>query len=238
MRTSRAGLAAGLMAGTMLAAAVAAPAIAETEFIVRIYNAGTDGSMTLADGSTETPLLSWGVYAVHASPNALFTPGQAAGDTGLEELAEDGNIDKMTEWLAGRRDLLASGPLKARAIKGQAAIYPGGLYRAVFKANPGDSFSFAIMLEQSNDGFYAPGPEGIALFDGAGNPISEDVTDQVRFWDAGTEVNQPPGLGPDTGLKEKGPNQGASENGVVHAMNDGYDYPAIRDVIKVSIKPR
>ncbi len=56
MRTYRAGLAAGLMAGTMLAAA-AGPAVAETEFIARIYNAGTDGSMTLADGSTETPLL-------------------------------------------------------------------------------------------------------------------------------------------------------------------------------------
>jgi hypothetical protein len=232
---SRAGLS-WLMAGTMLAAA--GPAVAETEFIVRLYNAGTEGGMTLADGSTQTPLLSWGVYAVHKAPNALFTPGQAAGDTGLEELAEDGIIDKMAAWLAGRGDLVASGELKARAVRGEATLHPGGLYRAVFKANPGDSFSFAIMLEQSNDGFYAPGPEGIALFDDAGNPISEDVTGQVLFWDAGTEVNQPPGLGPDVGVNEKGPNQGASENGVVQLLNDGFDYPAVKDVIKVTVKPR
>ena len=106
------------------------PAAAETEFLVRIWNAGEENSMTLEDGSKQTPLLSWGAFAVHTGPNPLFTPGQPAGDTGLEDLAEDGAINKMVEWLAGRSDLVDSGEIKARPVNGQPAIYPGGLFRA------------------------------------------------------------------------------------------------------------
>lgn len=223
--------------GTAMALS-ATPAVAETEFLVRIWNAGEENSMTLEDGSKQTPLLSWGAFAVHQQPNALFTPGQPAGDTGLEQLAEDGAVNDMVAWLASRSDLVDSGEIKARPVNGQPAIYPGGLFRAKFKANPGDKFSFAVMLEQSNDGFYAPGPEGIDLFDADGNPISGDVTAQILFWDAGTEVNQAPGLGPDTGINEQAFDQGETENGVVHLMDDGFTYPPVDQIIKVSIKPR
>ena len=228
-------LAVAVLSGSVLAAGTA---VAETEFIVRIYNAGTENGMILDDGTTDTPLLSWGVFAVHREPNPLFTPGQPAGNTGLEQLAEDGAIDEMVDWLAGRGDLVESGAITARAVQGLAAVFPGGLFRAKFAANPGDRFSFAVMLEQSNDGFYAPGPEGIALFDDAGEPVSGDFTEQIFFWDAGTEVNQAPGVGPDTGVKESGPNQGETENGVVRLLDDGFTYPTIPNIIKVSIKPR
>ncbi len=220
------------------AALAAGPAAAETEFLVRIWNAGEENSMTLEDGSKQTPLLSWGAFAVHTAPNALFTPGQPAGNTGLEQLAEDGDVDQMVKWLAGQSGLVDSGEIKARPVKGQPAIYPGGLFRAKFKANPGDKFSFAVMLEQSNDAFYAPGPEGIDLFDADCNPISGDVTAQIMLWDAGTEVNQAPGLGPDTGIKEQAFDQGESEGGVVQLLNDGFTYPPVNAIIKVSIKPR
>lgn len=232
---ARPAIAAALGATMALSATAAA---AETEFLVRIWNAGEENSMTLEDGSKQTPLLSWGAFAVHTEPNPLFTPGQPAGDDGLEDLAEDGAINKLVESLANRSDLVDSGEIKARPVNGQPAIYPGGLFRAKFKASPGDKFSFAVMLEQSNDGFYAPGPEGIELFDADGNPISGDVTDQVLYWDAGTEVNQAPGLGPDTGINEQDFNQGETENGVVHLMDDGYTYPPIDQIIKVSIRPR
>ncbi len=216
----------------------ASAAMAETDFIVRIWNAGTENGMKLEDGSMQTPLLSWGAFAVHSSPNALFTPGQPAGNSGLEQLAEDGVIDPMVDWLAGQGNVKASGAIKARLVDGQAAIYPGGLFRAKFSASPGDHFSFAVMLEQSNDAFYAPGPDGIALFDADGNPIKGDVTVQIMLWDAGTEVNQAPGLGPDTGVNEQAFDQGEDENGTVHLLDDGFAYPAIADIIKVSIKPR
>jgi len=235
MGYARPAIAAMIGVTTALSANMAA---AETEFLVRIWNAGEENSMTLEAGSTQTPLLSWGAFAVHTGPNALFTPGQPAGDTGLEQLAEDGAINQMVDWLAGRSDLVDSGEIKARPVNGQPAIYPGGLFRAKFTANPGDKFSFAVMLEQSNDAFYAFGPEGIDLFDADGNPVSGEVTAQVMLWDAGTEVNQAPGIGPDTGIKEQAFDQGESENGVVRLLDDGFAYPAIGEVIKVSIKPR
>ena len=76
MASWRCGLAVAVLLG---AAMTAGTAVAETEFIVRIYNAGTEDGMILEDGTTDTPLLSWGVFAVHREPYPLFTPGQPAG---------------------------------------------------------------------------------------------------------------------------------------------------------------
>ncbi|GIK96251.1 MAG: hypothetical protein BroJett029_04600 [Alphaproteobacteria bacterium] len=49
---------------------------------------------------------------------------------------------------------------------------------------------------ESNDLFYAHGPEGIALFDAAGKPVGGDLTHQVQRCDAGAEVNEAPGVEP------------------------------------------
>ena len=76
------------------------------------------------------------------------------------------------------------------------------------------------MFVQSNDWFFAPGPDGIALFDADGNPISGDITSQVFLWNAGTEVDEEPGIGPNQGPRQKGPNTGKTENGVVRNLSD------------------
>ena len=58
----------------------------------------------------------------------------------------------------------------------------------------GQSVSFAAMLTESNDWFFATGPDGIPLFTD-GVPTSGDVTKYVSIWDAGTEANQEPAVG-------------------------------------------
>jgi hypothetical protein len=68
------------------------------------------------------------------------------------------------------------------------------------------------MMGQSNDWFYAPAESGILLFKN-GNPISGDITSEIILWDAGTEVNQEPGIRPDQGPRQKAPNTGEAENG-------------------------
>ena len=45
----------------------------------------------------------------------------------------------------------------------------------------------------------------IALFDAAGKPVQGDMTAQLALWDAGTEVNEEPGLGPNQGPRQKTP---------------------------------
>ncbi len=85
-------------------------------------------------------------------------------------------------------------------------VTPGGAYEATFSAPPGGVLSFATMLVQSNDLFFAPDGDGIALYD-SGAPITADVTGQVLLWDAGTEVDQESGLGAD-----QAPRKGGSEH--------------------------
>jgi hypothetical protein len=115
---------------------------------------------------------------------------------------------------------------------------PGDTYRFTFTASAGHRLSFATMYVQSNDLFFAPAEAGIALYDAAGSAVTGDVTSQVLLVDAGTEVNQEPGVGSDQPLRQAGPDTGADENGTVQAIadvSDGFTYPAVSDVLSVSI---
>jgi hypothetical protein len=76
------------------------------------------------------------------------------------------------------------------------------------------------------------------LFDDSGAPISADLTASLKFWDAGTEVNQDPGLGPDTGNNETAFNQGPTEGGVVRPVDDEFTYPEIAAVLSITVEPR
>ena len=56
------------------------------------------------------------------------------------------------------------------------------------------------------------------------------------LWDAGTEVNEEPGVGLNQAPRQAGPNTGMTENGIVKMVNDGYTYPAVSEVIRVTIE--
>jgi len=94
----------------------------------------------------------------------------------------------------------------------------------------------AMMFGQSNDLFYAP-DEGIALFDAKGQTVSGDLTSKFILWDAGTEVNQEPGIGPDQAPRQKAANTGQDEHGIVRPVEDGFKYPATSDVLRITITP-
>ncbi|RMF80682.1 MAG: hypothetical protein D6737_07245 [Chloroflexi bacterium] len=112
---------------------------------------------------------------------------------------------------------------------------PGDSYTFTVNAEPGDYLSFATMFVQSNDLFFAPAANGLALWDMTGEPINGDVTDQIILWDAGTEVNEEPGAGPNQPPRQAGPNTGVDENGVVQPVDDDFEYPAVNEVIRVSL---
>jgi hypothetical protein len=85
-----------------------------------------------------------------------------------------------------------------------------------------------------------PREEGIALFDASGKPIAGDITSQILLWDAGTEVNEEPGLGPNQAPLQPAPNTGPAEHGVVRPISevkDGFDYPSVAEVLRVTITP-
>lgn len=92
------------------------------------------------------------------------------------------------------------------------------------------------MFIQSNDLFYAASNSGINLFNN-GAPVSGDVSDMIFLWDAGTENNQEPGIGGYQAPRQPGANMGpADSDQTVRIVNDGYSYPAIDQVIRVTIR--
>lgn len=118
-------------------------------------------------------------------------------------------------------------------------LTPGKKYEFMIKAGIGQKLSFAVMLAATNDLFFAPGEKGIALYDINGDPISGDVTSQVHLYDAGTEINEEPAVGPNTVTNQSGPDTGPAENGPVQGIGsvttDNFNYPAVSDVIKVMV---
>jgi hypothetical protein len=93
------------------------------------------------------------------------------------------------------------------------------------------------MFVQSNDLFFSPGPDGLALFD-MDMATHGTVTEFVLLYDAGTESNEEPGMGANQAPRQSGPNMGMMENQMVMAVADvmdGYTYPPTSSVIKVTI---
>jgi hypothetical protein len=202
----------------------------KTSFLVRIENVGDEGQSELV-----TPFAP-GVWAVHTAADALFSAGQADRGQGLEALAEDGDPSGLATAVASRTGVSASGAFNTPVGATEPGPLPsGGAYEFTVVAVPGDALSFATMFVQSNDLFYAPDGAGIALFNSDGTPVSGDVTAQVMLWDAGTEVNQEPGVGPDQAPRQAGPDTGPDEGGVVQIVSDEFTYPSTSNTILVTI---
>jgi hypothetical protein len=218
----------GALLGSLAAAALAAPALAATAeegttFKIVISNVSKSDTLQVPGAAATKAPIAPGVFVVSSDPNPILAPGSPDGKNGLEALAEDGNSD---------------GLLKALQAKygDKAGMLAPGLEFEV-KAKPGDRLSFATMFVQSNDKFYAPADGSVTLFDQAGEPMSGDLTSLVRLYDAGTEKDELPGAGPNQAPRQKAMNQGADEGANVRPADDGFTYPAVNSVIKVTITP-
>lgn len=201
-----------------------------TSFRVRIE--------VINEGNFATPFAP-GVWLLQ---NQRFTPLFAAGrpdfGDGLEALAEDGSPGPLNAALAANPLVRDHGVFNTPVgASGPGPIFPGDAYEFTFSGNAGDYLNFATMFIQSNDLFVGPSSRGIALFDRRGNPISGDITSRLALWDAGTEVNERPGVGPNQAPRQSGPDTGETENGNVRVVDDGYVYPAVDEVVRVTITP-
>lgn len=219
-----------------------APASAQTTFAVRIENIAEE-PLNTSTGSVPFTL-SPGVWVVHTGMNPIFAPFerlQGMRGTGLENLAEDGKeFEELPNAIRGRRGMKSVGVFNTPESKMETGgLKPGMKYEFTITANPGDQLSLATMFAASNDLFYAPYGTGIPLF-ADGRPVSGDVTSMVALWDAGTEVNEEPGVGPTQAHRQPNPNFGPAEGGTVRPISmvkDGYTYPPTNEVIRVTITP-
>lgn len=206
----------------------------QATFKVRIENVSSPDGLVAKDGSKYPFALSPGLFLVTDKKMDLFKEGKKAGDE-LGTQAEDGNPEFLAKKFITRVGSLNEGIFNTPAGAAMPApILPGGVFEFTFKATEGMKLNFVTMYGQSNDLFYAP-KQAIELFDKDGNALTGDITSDLKLWDAGTEVNQAPGIGSDQAPRQKAPHTGARENGVVGPVKDGFSYPSTGDVLKVTI---
>ena len=184
--------------------------------------------------------LSPGVFIIHDDMHLapVFTSGQKDRAEGLEAQAEDGNPVPLSMGLDGMSFKQVGVFNTAVGADKPGALMPGQAYEFSFQAVPGDRLTFTEMFGQSNDLFFAPDENGIALFGGKGKPVSGTYSGAIQLWDAGTEVNQEPFVGSDQAPRQSAPNTGADENGVVkpiYEVTDGFTYPSVLASLKLTI---
>jgi hypothetical protein len=207
---------------TQFTVATATRKVEPIKFTVRVENISNPEGMTASNGQKFPFALSPGMFVLSDKNAALFTEGKAARKNGLEMQAEDGDPSGLVASLEAMHHSSNLHGVFNTPVGAMAAgpIRPGESFEFTVTAMPGMKFFMTQMFGQSNDWFYAPGANGIALFDAKGAPVSGDVTDQFYLWDAGTEKDEEIGIGPNQGPRQKGPNTGEDEHGVVHRVKD------------------
>ena len=211
----------------------------DTTFLVRITNIDTGTNVTTSAGTTVPAVFAPGAAAVHAAGSGPFFVTGEPANPGLEIMAEDGGGDLLASEADARRGTETTYTFAVPdGADSPGPLTPGGSYSFEIVAEEGDYMSLATMFVQSNDLFVAPSPQGVPLYDASGNPRSGDITSEVVLWDAGTEVNEEPGLGPNQAPRQAGPNTGADENGVVRTL-DATDFPLppLANVMSITITP-
>jgi hypothetical protein len=206
----------------------------QATFKVRVENISDKDGIAAQDGSKYPFALSPGFYTLSNDKMDLFKVGKKASPA-LEALAEDGNPELFAKKLLTVLGSINIGVFAKPVGADKASpIFPNGAFEFEFSATEGTKLDLTTMYGQSNDLFYGP-DHAINLFDADGKPLNGDITDKFLLWDAGTEVNQAPGLGADQGPRQKGPNTGVAENGVVRLVKDGFSYPNTKAVLRITI---
>jgi hypothetical protein len=210
-----------------------------TTFIIRVENISKGEVLSLSNGGT-APFVSAPVFwAIHTgAPNPFFSGGQRESGNGLERLAETGNPEGLVKSLSAASGIVSVGA-DARPVgaTSDGPLTPGQAYEFEITARPGQALSLAWMFGQSNDLFYS-NERPIALFASGGEPVSGDMTPQVSLWDAGTEVNEEPGLGPNQGPRQKAEDGGTAERNAIAHVRDRWSYPKTGAVLRLAITPK
>ena len=222
----------------VLGLTVESQAAHKVRFKVRYENITSGEILKSTTGKTAPLAVAPGLWVVATTNAPIFTTGEKDRKQGLEALAEDGNPVPLSETVKKVKGVVSAGAYNTPVGASMAGpITPGSAFEFTFEANQGQRLFLANMWGQSNDLFYGTNELGIDLFDAKDKPLSGDITNRLFLYDAGTEVNEEPGFGPNQGPRQSGPNTGVDENGVVRPVLDQWSYPIVGSTIRVTVTP-
>ncbi len=214
---------------------ITSPAEPSFDLEVRIENIGAPQP---ASCGPYDPLVAPGLYAIAPRGTPLFSTDAPDPGHGLEPLAEDGDPSPLYAYVRENDAPMDAGVFDTPDGTYQSgAIQPGDAFSFSVTVHRGDRLFLAGMYVQSNDLFVATPPEGLVLFDGD-DPITGVRDGALALYDAGTEVNEEPGCGPNQAPRQAAPGEGAVESApvdLVEARQDGFSYPAVASILRLSI---
>lgn len=208
-------------------------------FEITIDNIAPNSALTSANGQPAPVAFAPAVFAVHSGSGPFYTIGQVAPQNGIDAYAEAGDTSKLVQSLQSAPGVKLIGLAQTPVGEtGAAALVPGSSYKADIAAHGGDKLSLVLAFLQGNDLVVGPGSQGIALFDADGNAISGDITAQFSLLDVGTELNERPGDGPNQDPRQATVTSGTPESVPVGPVSDGFTYPALGSVLRITIAPK
>jgi hypothetical protein len=174
--------------------------------------------------------LAPGILARHGGDYRLYETGQEVSsefaryvETGLFRQF----VSSLREEAGGAAEIRRFGPPSIGPI--DPPIAPNDTVEIYLDASGGDYFTMMAALRQANDLFYTLGPEGIPLYEG-GEPVERTVrSDEFMLYDAGTEVNEEPGVGQNQLIRQQNNFQAGEDESAgirpISEVNDGFEYP-------------
>lgn len=194
-------------------------ALPQPEDFVDVSVSSSGGTLTVTVAAVQNDVITTplgGVYhATHNDDFSFFDPtGGNSATSGLETLAEDGSPSALVTETEGGSNVTSVGA----AAPSEPPISPGESVE--FDVTPDSDhryMSFASMVVQSNDAFIAPTGDGIRVADESGElrPTSEiqaDIRRKLAVWDAGTEENEVPGIGPSQAPRQDSESTGPNDS--------------------------
>jgi hypothetical protein len=209
-------------------------AAADPELAAFVQHGSPEYLEVVSAGTNFSSLVAPGLFVVHQDGEPLFTPGERDRGLGLEPMAEDGNPYPLAAHLAHQDDTVQLFPEAELAYTEGSTTKDSTSYSFVVFAAPGDRLSLIGMLAQTNDRFVATAPTGFPLFDDE-SPIEGDLTHELFLWEAGTEVDERPGFGPNQAPRQAEPNSGESESKPIRESGEDDGFPPLEQLLRLTV---
>ena len=218
------------------------PTPKEIKMVLELENISADGAFKGSNDMNIPLPLAPGFYAVTSDADALFAVNTTASEA-METLAEVGNPNTLIELAKGQSTTAEAGILGDidNPDYKESPITSGGKATLIITIKDDHKLVVASMLGVSNDTFLGTKPGGLDLST-IDTTTTTDITDQFAWWDAGTEVNEPIGEGPNQVSNAPGTDTGTEEMGLMRPadLKDNDDnalLPDVNQVVRVTLKP-